>query len=132
MTKLHGSCHCGDVKFNIDAQIKEFTTCDCSLCAKKNAVMLKVHESEFELNSDWDTVSLYQWNAKIAKHYFCKRCGIYTFHKKRAAPDCYGVNVSCLDNFDRQSIPVRGADGATMTLVCSDPRVEWKGQIDKL
>jgi len=127
MTEVNGSCHCGNVTFSIDCIIEEFTHCDCSLCVKKNAVMLKVHESEFKMKSDWSSVSLYQWNAKIAKHYFCTRCGIYTFHKKRAAPDYYGINVFCLDNFDSSSIPVVAADGATMSLECDNPRSEWLG-----
>ena len=127
MSKFEGSCHCGDVSFSIDTTVTELTHCDCSLCVKKNALMLQVHESNFTLHSDWSKVSLYQWNAKIAKHYFCKRCGIYTFHKKRAAPDSYGINVHCLDGFDRQSIPVRAADGASMSLECEDPRTVWSG-----
>ena len=40
-----GSCHCGAVRFEVSAELDELTTCDCSLCVKKNAVMAKVHES---------------------------------------------------------------------------------------
>ena len=107
MSRIEGSCHCGDVLFNVITDIEEFTTCDCSLCVKKNALMVKVHESGFELLTDWDKLGLYQWNTEIAKHYFCKSCGIYTFHRKRAAPDHYGVNVFCFDNLDIKSIKVR-------------------------
>src|SRR5689334_8412622 len=46
MPSYHGSCHCGAVRFRIDAAIEELTTCDCSLCSRKNALMTKVHESE--------------------------------------------------------------------------------------
>ena len=49
---LSGACHCGDVQFTITSQLQELTTCDCSLCRKKNALMLKVHESDFELTTD--------------------------------------------------------------------------------
>ena len=40
-----GSCHCGAVQFEIDSSFPELTTCDCSICRRKNAVMVKVHES---------------------------------------------------------------------------------------
>ena len=122
-----GSCHCGAVRFEVSAQIDELTTCDCSLCVKKNAVMAKVHEDALTVTAGEEALSLYQWNTRRAKHYFCSRCGIYTFHRKRSAPDHYGVNVFCLDNFDVASMPVRATEGASMTLAPDGPRSEWPG-----
>jgi len=127
MPRYAGSCHCGAVTFAIDAEIVELTTCDCSLCVKKNALMTKVHESALTILSGADVLGLYEWNTRRAKHYFCSRCGIYTFHRKRAAPDHYGVNVFCLDGFDRAAIPVRATEGVGMTLVDRHPRAEWPG-----
>ena len=76
MQTYQGSCHCGAVAFEIDAVLTEFTTCDCSLCRKKNAVMTKVHESAFRLLKGKNVLGLYEWNAHIAKHHFCNSCGI--------------------------------------------------------
>ncbi len=86
------------------------------MCVKKNAVMYKVHESAFRLLKGEDKLALYQWNTRVAQHYFCSACGIYTFHRKRAAPNHYGVNVHCLDGVDVSAVPVRLVDGKTMTL----------------
>jgi hypothetical protein len=122
-----GSCHCGTVTFRIDAAIAELTTCDCSLCRKKNALMAKVHESALTILTGEAALSLYQWNTRQAKHYFCSRCGIYTFHRKRAAPDHYGVNVFCLDDVDPATIPVRAAEGIGMSVTDPAARAEWKG-----
>ena len=122
-----GSCHCGVVRFEVSAQIDELTTCDCSLCVKKNAVMAKVHEDALTVTAGEEALSLYQWNTRRAKHYFCSQCGIYTFHRKRSAPDHYGVNVFCLDNFDVASILVRATEGAGMTLAPGGARSEWPG-----
>ena len=122
-----GSCHCGAVRFEVSAQIDELTTCDCSLCVKKNAVMAKVYEDALTVTAGEEALSLYQWNTRRAKHYFCNRCGIYTFHRKRSAPDHYGVNVFCLDNFDVASMPVRATEGASMTLAPDGARSEWPG-----
>ena len=96
MEIVKGTCHCGTVKFEINSGFTEFTTCDCSICAIRSAVMIKVPEANLRLLSGQDHLKLYQWNMKIAKHYFCKICGIYVFHNKRAAPDHFGVNVNCL------------------------------------
>lgn len=127
MGVYRGSCHCGAVTFRIDAEITELTTCDCSLCVKKNALMTKVHESQLTILSGEDMLTLYQWNTRRAKHYFCSCCGIYTFHRKRAAPDHYGVNIQCLDGFDHSRIPVRATQGATMSVSDPAPRPEWPG-----
>ena len=124
---LAGSCHCGAVRFQVEAEITELTTCDCSLCVKKNAVMAKVHEDALAVTAGEEALSLYQWNTRRAKHYFCSQCGIYTFHRKRSAPDHYGVNVFCLDDFDVASIPVRATEGASMTLAPGGARSEWPG-----
>lgn len=128
VTIYSGSCHCGGVTFRIRAErIDELTTCDCSLCARKNALMLKVHEDQLTILSGEELLSLYQWNTRRAKHYFCSRCGIYTFHRKRAAPDHFGVNVYCLEAFDRAGIPVRATDGVGMSVAGDTPRMERPG-----
>ena len=63
-------------------------------------------------------LALYQWNTGIAKHYFCKLCGIYTHHQRRTAPDEFGYNVACLEDqtvFD--GIEIELADGAANSVV---------------
>ena len=114
---FRGSCHCGSVEFEVTGTLDDFTMCDCTLCVKKNAVMYKVHESGLKILKGEDKLTLYRWNTRVAKHYFCRVCGIYTFHRKRAAPDHYGVNVYCLDGVDLSGVPVRRVDGKTMSVV---------------
>ena len=115
MQKYKGSCHCGLVTFEIETEFPELTMCDCSICRRKNALMVKVHESAFTLLSGAESLTEYQFHTKVAKHYFCKVCGIYPFHRKRVTPDNYGVNVLCLHEFDPEGIPVRRAVGAAMS-----------------
>jgi hypothetical protein len=127
MPQYQGSCHCGTVRFTLRAELVELTTCDCSLCVKKNALMTKVHESALAITAGEDALSLYQWNTRRAKHWFCSRCGIYTFHRKRAQPDHYGVNIHCLDGFDVTTLPVRATEGLTMSVTDPEARPEWPG-----
>jgi hypothetical protein len=127
VTTHTGSCHCGGIRFSIAHEPDELTTCDCSLCVKRNAVMVKVPEAALRIDAGEDLLALYEWNTKRAKHHFCRRCGIYVFHRKRAAPDHFGVNVFCLDGFDMTALPVRATEGIGMTLACDDPRAEWPG-----
>lgn len=122
-----GSCHCGGIRFTVSYEPDELTTCDCSICVRRNALMAKVPENALSIQQGQELLATYEWNSKRARHHFCLRCGIYVFHRKRAAPDHYGVNVFCLDGFDPTSIPVRATRGADMTLVCEDARDEWPG-----
>jgi hypothetical protein len=109
-----GACHCGAVRFEIDSDFPELTTCDCSICRRKNALMVEVHETSFRLLSGDEVLRTYQFHTQTAKHHFCGTCGIYTFHRKRVTPDFFGVNVFCFDGFDPTGIPVRATVGAGM------------------
>jgi hypothetical protein len=114
---FHGSCHCGAVRFTVRYAPDESTSCDCSLCTKKNARMVKVPEEALTIEAGQDALATYRWNTGVAQHHFCKKCGVYTFHRKRADPKSYGVNVYCLEGFDLDSIPYRLADGLSMSVV---------------
>ena len=115
LQRLQGSCHCGAVRFAITTDFPELTTCDCSICRRKNALMVKVHERFFELLAGAEQLASYQFHTHTAVHHFCKVCGIYPFHRKRVTPDFYGINVHCLLGFDPAGIPVRATVGAAMT-----------------
>ncbi len=114
MEKYRGSCHCGAVTFEIETDFPELTTCDCSICRRRGALMVKVHESRMKLLTGSESLAEYQFHTMTARHYFCRTCGIYPFHRKRVTPDYFGVNVGCLRDFDASGIPVRRAVGAAM------------------
>jgi hypothetical protein len=129
---LSGSCHCGAIRFSVNWTVDELTTCDCSLCAKRNAVMAKVPDHALTVIEGESMLSLYEWNTRRAKHYFCRRCGIYVFHRKRALPNHFGVNVFCLDGLEMATIPVRPTEGASMTIEDPAARPDWPGpRIDR-
>ena len=115
MARYDGSCHCGTVQFSIESDFPELTTCDCSICHRKNALMVKVPEDRLTIHAGEDNLAEYQFHTHTARHYFCKTCGIYPFHRKRVTPDVFGVNVNCLEGFDPDGIPVRATDGKGMT-----------------
>jgi hypothetical protein len=116
-----GSCHCGAVRFVVRFEPDETTHCDCTLCTMKNARMIRVPEAALEIVGGADMLATYRWNTGVAQHHFCRVCGIYTFHRKRADPASFGVNVHCLDGFDIDRYPHRIADGIGMSLVGNNP-----------
>ena len=76
--------------------------------------MVKVHEDRFRLLTGAESLTEYRFHTNTARHYFCKTCGIYPFHRKRVTPDYFGVNVFCLADFDPSGIAVRKTVGAAM------------------
>ena len=127
---LTGSCHCGAVRFRVDSVITELTTCDCSLCVKRNAVMAKVPEQALSVLEGSELLTRYEWNTRRAKHYFCSRCGIYLFPRKRAAPDHFSVHAFCLDDSNPTSVPLRATEGANMSIEDPLANPAWPGPRD--
>ena len=104
MPRYVGSCHCGRVRFQIDAVIDRVTECNCSVCSKKGILHLRVAPENFRLLSGGEHLGIYQFGTMVAKHHFCTVCGIHTFTRPRAAPNLYTVNVRCLDGVDLTSL----------------------------
>jgi hypothetical protein len=93
-----GGCHCGRVRFAVlaAAAIEAFE-CNCSICSKSGFLHLIVPKSRFTLRQGAEFLVEYQFNTGVAKHLFCKICGIKSFYIPRSNPDGYSVNVRCLD-----------------------------------
>lgn len=100
MTAYRGSCHCGAVQFSIVTDPDYSVRCDCSLCRRHVSVMLRCDEGDLEIISGQDALTTYQFNTRVAVHYFCRHCGVYTFHKMRKLPDKYGINAGCIEGID--------------------------------
>jgi len=93
-----GGCHCGAVRFKVEAaEDIEVEDCNCSVCRMTGFLHLIVPKSKFTLITGEENLSLYTFNTGIAKHYFCKTCGIKPFYIPRSNPDGVDVNVRCLD-----------------------------------
>ena len=96
--RYHGSCHCGAVRFAVEAPERlEVERCNCSICSKAGFLHLIVPANQFELLAGSDALSTYTFNTGVAKHTFCRRCGIKPFYTPRSNPDGIDVNVNCLD-----------------------------------
>src|SRR5215471_19859427 len=103
MTKLRtyeGGCHCERVRFRVTADLSTVTICNCSICTKKGIVHLIVRQEQFELLRGKDDLTSYTFNTGVAKHTFCKHCGIHSFYVPRSDPDKIDVNVRCIDGVD--------------------------------
>ena len=110
MKKL--ACHCGGVEAEVKVPENGFTKlmrCNCSLCKRKGYIIGVIGPEDFKIIKGEDKLKLYQFHSKVAKHYFCSECGIYTHHNPRINPAMTGFNVGCIDEintFDLKKVPV--------------------------
>ena len=101
MKKL--TCHCENVELEVnipEAGFPKLMRCNCSLCKRKGAVMSPLPKENVKLVKGQDSLKLYQYHTKVAEHYFCSSCGIYTHHKMRSNPNMIGVNVACIEGIN--------------------------------
>ena len=108
---FEGGCHCGSVRFRVTADLDRVTDCNCSICTKKGFLHLIVAPAQFELLSGKEHLTTYQFNTKVAKHTFCKVCGVHPFYVPRSDPDKIDVNVRCLDGVDLAALSIKHFDG---------------------
>ncbi len=103
-------CHCGIVEAEINIEkIVKVLRCNCSICKRKGAIMSMVKNEDFKIIKGREMLSVYKFHTKVANHYFCKNCGIYTHHNPRINPSMTGFNLGCIDDvniYELKNIPI--------------------------
>jgi hypothetical protein len=94
-----GGCHCGAVRFEVLAPAYlEVDECNCSICSRTGYLHLIVPKDRFRISTGENELATYAFNTGIAKHLFCRRCGIKSFYVPRSHPDGISVNARCIDS----------------------------------
>lgn len=112
MVKHTGGCHCGRVRFEVSAPEDILVSeCNCSICSKSGYLGLTVPRSRFKLLEGEDCLTTYSFNTRVARHLFCRHCGIKSFYVPRSHPHGYNVNVRCLDPGTVKNMTVKPFNG---------------------
>ncbi len=98
-----GSCHCGAIQFEVEApESVEVENCNCSICAMTGFLHLIVPARHFRLLSGEESLTTYTFNTGVAKHKFCKICGVKPFYIPRSNPDGVDINLRSLSTQPKQ------------------------------
>jgi hypothetical protein len=103
-----GGCHCGEVRMRVQGDLTQVTWCNCSICTKKGILHLIVPLDRFTLLQGEAALTTYKFGTGVAKHTFCRHCGMHPFYVPRSHPDKVSVNVRCLDDIDVATIQPSG------------------------
>lgn len=107
-----GSCHCQSIKIRVKAP-KHLVVwdCNCSICYMKRNHHFIIPERNFELIQGEDFQSEYQFNTKVAKHIFCKNCGVQVYYRPRSNPDGFAITLYCIPQNQLHSFEVLPFNG---------------------
>lgn len=116
MTTQKGSCHCGNIRFEVEGELESALSCNCSICSRKGSLLWFVPRSAFRLLTPEDAIATYTFNRHVIKHRFCKACGMHPFGE---GVDPQGnamaaINIRCLDGIDLDAVPVQQFDGRSL------------------
>jgi hypothetical protein len=115
MQTYHGSCHCGRVRFEVEAELDHVRVCDCSICRRRGALLHRVAPEHIRFLTPIEDLLTYTFNTHTARDYFCPTCGILPFRRPRTAPGEWSVNVRCLEGVDLDAIPVKRVYGSRLS-----------------
>ena len=121
-----GSCHCGRVRFQVRAALTGLTDCNCSVCTKKGFVHLIVPADQFQLLAGAEDITTYRFNTGVARHQFCRHCGVHPFYVPRSDPDKVDVNARCLEGVDLTKLTVAPFDGRNWEEAMATGAAPWR------
>ena len=95
----HGQCHCGAVRYSVQAALNGLGDCNCSRCRRLGWVMQSVPAAQFTLESGEDKLGLFHFNTETIDHLFCRDCGIESFARGSDGKgnEMVMINVNCLE-----------------------------------
>ncbi len=113
MNKYSGSCHCGQVRFEVTAELTAAGACNCSICSRVGWLMTSVAPAQFKLISGGgDAQRDYQFGKKSTHHLFCATCGIHAYGTyTHEGEEKYLINLRCLEGVDAEALPLNKYDG---------------------
>ena len=117
MKNYTGGCHCGEIRFEVTADISSVAACNCSLCQKRGALWSFVPAENFALRAGSDDLKDYQFGKKSIHHLFCDQCGVGAFSRgmsPKSGAEMIAVNVRCLDDVDLAAVKVSPFDGRSL------------------
>ena len=114
--KHKGSCHCGKVKFEVEGEVSEAMSCNCSICSRKGALMWFVPRGQLKVLTRDEEIGSYSFNKHVIKHRFCPTCGVHPYGEgtNREGNAMAAINIRCLEGLDLSSVPVQHFDGRAL------------------
>jgi hypothetical protein len=101
-----GSCLCGNVRYELTAELGDFGYCHCTSCRKASgsahAANAPISRTNFRLLGRGDTLREFESSPGKFRA-FCSNCGSPIYAYLSVTPDALRIRLGCLDTpFSRQ------------------------------
>lgn len=111
--KYTGACHCKKVSYEVNYELGEVISCNCSHCQIKGLLLAFTPSETFTLLKGENDLTSYKFNKKVIDHLFCKHCGVESFARGKdpEGKEVIALNVRSFDNVDIESLTIVKVDG---------------------
>jgi hypothetical protein len=114
--KYRGSCHCGNVKYEVEGEISGVISCNCSICSRRGSLLWFVPRDKLRVETPESDIATYTFNKHVIQYRFCPKCGIHTHGegRDRKGNAMGAINIRCLEGIDLETIKVTPFDGRSL------------------
>jgi|SRR5678815_2394387 hypothetical protein len=108
-----GSCHCGNIAFEVEGELTGAMACNCSICSRKGSLLWFLPRDKLRLSPAKNPVGTYTFNKHLIKHKFCQTCGMHPYAEgiDPKGNAMAAINIRCLEDIDLAAIPIQNFDG---------------------
>ncbi len=112
---IESSCHCGGVRFTVEAAPETVTDCNCSVCRRNGTLWAYYQQPQVRFAAENGPTDIYMWGDRMLELNRCRTCGCVT-HWTAVDPayQRMGVNARLMPPEVLAAIPVSPFDGAAM------------------
>ena len=113
VSHYEGGCQCGNIRYEVDVDLENTITCNCSRCQRMGFVLAFAPMENFQLKSGEGDLSEYLFNNKAIRHLFCSTCGVesFAYGKMPDGSPTVAINVNCLVGVEPRELNSQHVDG---------------------
>ncbi len=111
-----GSCHCGQIRFEVEGELSGAVACNCSICQRRGSLLWFAPRSQLRLLTPERDLASYTFNKHVIQHRFCATCGIHPYGEgvDPQGKATAAINIRCIEGIDLAAVPVHQYDGRSM------------------
>jgi len=111
---MKAACHCGAVRFEVEAAPEWVLDCNCTMCRRYGALWAYPDAGQVNVLKmpDPGVTETYIWGDRELAFHRCRACGCVTHMKAIGAdpPGLYGLNARMMPGLDPSNVSLRQVD----------------------
>ena len=111
---IEASCHCGAVRFTVEATPADVNDCNCSICRRYGTLWAYYPPPQVRFAAENGPTDVHIWGDRMIEFHRCRTCGCVThWAPVDRTYQRMGVNARLMPPEVLAAIPVVHGDGAS-------------------